>query len=169
MIIPILELYQLIEKAKPLFEVRNLNGDFFIDLYHGQPLDPELHEYYSLPALFVDSQILGQGTRNPRKVQLTLHLVVNMALNTATISDKSGLQGLLYPVLLQMALEGKPLGNSTGLIFESQTTIESEVTNYYTLVFSFESDLRSLIELPECELGTFETVDLKGQLKQEKV
>lgn len=168
MIVPIVTLYQLIEKAKPLFEDRNLNGTFFMDLYNGQPLDPEMHEYYNLPAIFVDYLVTGQGIGHRRKIEMTLHLVLAAADHTGSISDRTGLQRLLYPVLIQMALEGKRLGNTTALVFESESKPESDLTHYHTLVFSFESDLQSLIEVPDWQWGAFENMTLKGALKQKR-
>lgn len=82
----LLSLYQKIEESKGKFEAFALNGGFFIDVYRTQPFQPELYEYFSLPAIFVDCQMAGQGKNQPRLVTLTLHIVVDELPDASNIS-----------------------------------------------------------------------------------
>ncbi|MCV9929506.1 hypothetical protein OIU83_17730 [Flavobacterium sp. LS1R49] len=170
MIVPILELYRVIEAEKAKFETKNLNGNFFIDLYRSQPVDPELYEYYSLPALFVNYTNTGQGKDKPRLIQMTLHLVIDEEEDASNVAPNKvlGMNRFIYVGLLQEILEGRKLGTSSPLKFISEVPVDNPVADYHILVFEFESYARDLIETPVFEFGEFETLDLKGKLKQKK-
>lgn len=168
MLVPILELYRIIEAEKAKFEAKNLNGNFFIDLFRNQPVDPEFHEYYSLPAIFVDYTNTGQGKDKPRLIQMTLHLVIDENYDASTISPDRvlGMSRFIYVGLLQEILEGKKLGASSPLKFVTEVPIDNPVADYHTLVFEFESYAADLITVPVFEFGEFDSLNLSGKLKQ---
>jgi hypothetical protein len=170
MIIPILELYKVVELEKSKFETNNLNGNFFIDLFRNQPTDPEIHEYYSLPALFVNYTNTGQGKDKPRLIQMTLHLVLDDDEACSNIAPNKvlGMNRFVYVGLLQEILEGKKLGTSSPLKFVSEAMVDNPVADYHVLVFEFESYAPDLITIPIYEFGEFETLDFRGKLKQKK-
>lgn len=86
MITTLLDLYKVIENNKDKFVKHNLNSDFFIDVYRSQPMEPELYEYFSLPAIFVDYQMTGQGKGKPRLINITLHIITDEMPDASNIS-----------------------------------------------------------------------------------
>lgn len=170
MLVPIVELYKLLETEKPKFEAKTLNGDFFVDIFRNQPIDPEFHEYYSLPALFVDYTNTGQGKDKPRLIQMTLHMVIdeNFDMSNKTPEYLEGMNRFVYVALLQEILEGKKLGPTTALKFISEVPVDNPVADYHTIIFEFEAYASDLITVPNYEFGEFERLNLTGKLKQKK-
>ncbi len=162
----LLSLYETIEQNKSKFEDLGLNGDFFIDVYRTQPFQPELYEYFSLPALFVDYQMTGQGKNKPRLITLTLHIVVDELPDTSNISDQKedGLQRFTYCLLLQDILEGCKLDKSSQLRFISENIIDEQVVNYHTQIYEFEIYLDDMLGNAERIYGEFERLNIFGNL-----
>lgn len=130
-------------------------------------LEPELYEYFPLPAMFVDYQLTGQGKNKPRLVTMTLHTVTDEMPDASNISMQrdSGLNRFLYHVIIQKLLEGNPLGRSTGLKFISENIIDAPVVNYHTQIYEFEAYLDDLAGTPEeIEYGMIELLKLQGKL-----
>ena len=86
----LLSLYQKIDENKQKFELHGLNGNFFIDVYRTQPFQPELYEYFSLPAIFVDYQMAGH-TPNLKSYP------INNRSNRLFIA----FLGMVYPIIYQ--------------------------------------------------------------------
>lgn len=167
MILPLLNLYKKFEENKAMFEKHSLISDWFIDVYRSQPLEPELYEYFPLPAMFVDYQLTGQGKNKPRLVTMTLHTVTDEMPDASNISMQrdSGLNRFLYHVIIQKMLEGKPLGKTTPLKFISENIIDAPVVNYHTQIYEFEAWLDDLAGTPEeIEYGMIELLKLQGKL-----
>lgn len=172
MLLQLLELYKLIDANKGEFEKRGLNGDFFIDVYRSQPLEPELYEYFSLPAIFVDYIMQGQGKKEPRLITLTLHVVTDEMPDASNISEQKdeGVKRFLYHLLLQKILEGSKLGKTTSLNFVTENIIDAPVINYHLQSYEFEAYLSDM--LPEdipIVLGEFERLNIYGSLRQKKL
>jgi hypothetical protein len=167
MVLTLLNLYKRIEESKALFDKYELSSDWFIDVYRSQPLEPELYEYFSLPAMFVDYQLTGQGAKNPRLVTMTLHTITDEMPDASNISMQrdSGLKRFLYHFVIQKILERKPLGNTTPLKFISEGIIDAPVINYHTQVYEFEAYPDDLAGTPEeIEYGMIELIKLQGNL-----
>lgn len=163
----LLNLYKRIEENKALFEKYELNSSWFIDVYRSQPLEPELYEYFSLPAMFVDYQLTGQGVKQPRLVTMTLHTITDEMPDASNISMQhdTGLKRFLYHAAIQKILEGKPLGDTTPLKFISENIIDAPVINYHTQVYEFEAWPDDLSGTPEeIEFGMIELIKLRGNL-----
>lgn len=170
MLRPLLELYNLIESNKTLFEAHNLSGDFFIDTYRSQPQEPEQYEYFSLPAIFVDYTMQGQGRNQPRLVTMILHIVTDEMPDASNKSPqkKDGLNCLLYNLLLQQILEGSKLGNTKALQFISENPVDEAVANYHMQSYEFEAYLSDMADDVECVLGEFERLNIYGKLRNRK-
>jgi hypothetical protein len=162
----LLSLYGVIEKSKGKFETFSLNGDFFIDVYRTQPFQPELYEYFSLPAIFVDYQMAGQGRNSPRTVTLTLHIVVDELPDASNISEQreAGLQRFTYCLLLQSILEGCRLNKTSRLRFISENIIDENVVNYHTQTYEFDVYLDDMLSETERVFGEFERLNIFGSL-----
>lgn len=166
MLQPLLELYKTIEANKSKFTEHRLNGNFFIDIYRSQPYDTEAYEYFSLPAIFVDYTMQGQGKGKPRSVTLTLHIIIDEFPDGSNISEQktAGLKRFLYYLILQDILEESRLGQTTPLSFISENSVDDAVTDYHTQTYEFEVYLDSMIENSETIFATFEQLNLYGSL-----
>ena len=167
MILPLLNLYKRVEESEPLFNKYGLPSEWFIDVYRSQPLEPELYEYFPLPAMFVDYQLTGQGKNKPRLVTMTLHTVTDEMPDASNISLQrdAGLNRFLYHVAIQKILEGKPLGKTTPLKFISENIVDAPVINYHSQIYEFEAWLDDLAGTPEeIEYGMIELLNLQGRL-----
>ncbi len=167
MIQPLLKMYKLFGENKDKFEKYDLLSSFFIDVYRSQPLEPELYEYFPLPAIFVDYDIQGQGKGKPRLVTMTLHIVTDEMPDASNISlqQDTGLKRFLYHYIIQEILEGNRLGNTTALKFISENIVDAPVINYHNQVYQFECNLEDLAGTPEeIEYGMIELLKLQGKL-----
>lgn len=167
MILPLLNLYNRFNENKAMFSKYKLPSDWFIDVYRSQPLEPESYEYFSLPAIFVDYQLTGQGLNKPRLVTMTLHTITDEMPDASNIAMQrdTGLKRFLYHVIIQKILEGKPLGCTTPLKFISEGIIDVPVINYHTQIYEFEAWLDDLAGTPEdIEYGMIELIKLQGNL-----
>lgn len=167
MIQPLLKMYKIFEEKKDAFTKYDLDPNFFIDIYRSQPLDPELYEYFSLPAIFVDYDIQGQGKGKPRLVTMTLHIVTDEMPDASNISlqQDTGLKRFLYHYIIQDLLEGNRLGNTTALKFISENIVDVPVVNYHNQVYQFEANLEDLAGTPEeIEYGMIELLRIQGKL-----
>lgn len=170
MIKPILELYKIFELNNDKFEEYGLDSHFFIDLYRSQPEDPTQYEYFSLPAIFVDYQLVGQGRNKPRLVTMILHVVTDEMPDASNvmIEHASGLKRFLYHTIIQEILEGTPLGNTSRLEFVNEGIIDTEVVNYHNQSYTFEAYLQDLAGTPqEIQYGIIELLKLQGKLVKE--
>lgn len=167
MIQPLLKMYKLFGENKDKFEKYDLLSSFFIDIYRSQPLEPELYEYFPLPAIFVDYDVQGQGKGKPRLVTMTLHIVTDEMPDASNISlqQDTGLKRFLYHYIIQEILEGNRLGNTTALKFISENIVDAPVINYHNQVYQFECNLEDLAGTPEeIEYGMIELLKLQGKL-----
>ncbi len=167
MIKPILELYKIFELNNDKFEEYGLDSHFFIDLYRSQPEDPTQYEYFSLPAIFVDYQLVGQGRNKPRLVTMILHVITDEMPDASNvmIEHASGLKRFLYHTIIQEILEGTPLGNTTRLEFVNESITDTEVVNYHNQSYTFQAHLRDLAGTPqEIQYGIIELLKLQGKL-----
>ena len=172
MIVQLLELYKRIEANKQKFIDAGLNGNFFIDVYRSQPLEPDQYEYFSLPAIFVDYSMLGQGKNKPRKITLTLHIVTDEMPDASSISPqkKDGLNRFIYNLLLQQIVEGTKLGATTPLTFIDEHPIDESVTNHHAQTYEFEAYLHDMVSgNPAQIIGQFEKLNIFGSLKNHRV
>jgi hypothetical protein len=162
----LLSLYKTIEQNKNQFVDFGLSGDFFIDIYRSQPHDPELYEYFSLPAIFVDYAMTGQGKNQPRIITMTLHIVTDEMPDASNISEQkeAGLKRFTYCLLLQSILEGCRLGKSTPLRFVSENITDEQVVNYHSQTYEFEAYLADMMTDIQKIIGEFERLNIYGDL-----
>ncbi len=161
------DLYKKFDDNKSLFTDAGVDGNFFLDVYRTQPLEPELYEYFPLPAIFVDYSMQGQGIGKARLVTLTLHIVTDTTPSASNISEQraDGFKRFIYNGKIQELLEGCKIGGSKPLVFINENTNDDPVTNYHTQTYEFESYNKDLIgDNPQQILGYFETLNIFGSL-----
>lgn len=167
MLIQLLSLYEKIEAKKQRFVDAGLNGNFFIDVFRSQPFEPELYEYFSLPAIFVDYAITGNGKKQSRTIDLTLHVVTDEMPDASNISlqKSEGVKRFLYNLLLQEILEDTTLTGTNNLIFINEIPINEAVVNYHTQTYRFNAYLKDMIgNNPADIIGQFEKLNIYGSL-----
>jgi hypothetical protein len=167
MLQPLLELYNRFEANSAKFTDRGLSGISFLDVYRSQPLEPELYEYFSLPAIFVDYSMTGQGINQRRLITMTLHIVTDDMPDASNISEQKseGLKRFLYLLIIQQTLEGCKLGKTTALKFLSENPIDLPVANYHTQTYEFEANPADMIGDIDIIMGEFERLNIYGSLR----
>ena len=168
MLKPLLQLYNLLDINSAKFLERGLMPVAFIDVYRSQPLQPELYEYYNMPAIFVDYSMSGNGIGQRRTVQMTLHVLTDELPDASNISEQrdEGLKRFLYQLTLQEVLEGSVLGKTTALKFLSENTIDAPVINYHAQMYQFDCFLSDMAGDATTILGEFERLNIFGSLRQ---
>ena len=166
MLQPLLKLYQLLEANSSKFTEAGLEPITFIDVYRSQPLEPELYEYFPLPAIFVDYTMTGKGIRQPRVINMTIHIVTDELPDDSNISEQkaAGLNRFLYLLFIQQILEGSNLGKTTGLKFLTEGTVDIPVANYHTQSYEFEAFPADMIGDIETIRGEFERLNIYSSL-----
>ncbi len=166
MLQPLLSLYQKLESSASIFTARGLQPIAFIDVYRSQPLEPELYEYFPLPAIFVDYTMQGNGINQRRTVNLTLHVVTDEMPDASNISEQKndGLNRFMYQLSLQQILEGVKLGKTTALKFITENIIDVPVINYHSQQYEFEAYIGDMAGDITTILGEFERLNIYGSL-----
>ncbi|MCF8337895.1 MAG: hypothetical protein K9I74_07920 [Bacteroidales bacterium] len=167
MLQPLLELYNKIEGASQQFTDAGITPFNFFDVYRSQPTEPELYEYFPLPAIFVDYSMQGQGINQPRLITMTLHLQTDEMPSAANISEQKldGVKRFMYGLKLQEILENSRLGKTTALRFVSEDIIDVPVVNYHSQTYQFEAYIADMMDKASEILGEFETLNIFGSLK----
>jgi hypothetical protein len=168
MLQPLLEIYLLFESSSSKFTDQGLNPISFLDVYRSQPLEPELYEYFQVPAIFIDYSMQGFGIRQPRRITMTLHIITDEMPDASNISEQKseGLKRFLYLLLIQQTLEGCKLGKTTGLKFVSENIVDVPVVNYHTQTYEFEAFPVDMIGDIDVILGEFERLNLYERLRK---
>ncbi|OFX62710.1 MAG: hypothetical protein A2066_18955 [Bacteroidetes bacterium GWB2_41_8] len=166
MIQPLLALYQLLESKSSKFTDAELSPISFIDIYRSQPLEPQLYDYFPLPALFVDYSMQGKGINQPRLITMTLHVVTDELPDASNISEQktAGLNRFLYLLFIQQILEGSKLGKTSALKFISEGVVDIPVANYHTQSYEFEAYPADMIGDITTILGEFERLNIYSSL-----
>lgn len=162
----LLEFYTLLESKQDMFTDAGLTPFKHFDIYRGQPLNPELYEYFPLPAIFIDYSMSGNGIRQKRTVAMALHVVTDTMPDTASISEQKdvGLKRFMYNLTLQSILENAYLGKTTPLKFITEEPLDIPVVNYHTQMYEFNAFLADMIGNPTGIIGQFETLNIFGSL-----
>jgi len=168
MLQPLLELYLQFEANSPEFNEKGLNPISFLDVYRSQPLEPELYEFFPVPAIFIDYTMQGKGIKQPRLITMTLHIITDEMPDASNISEQKseGLKRFLYLLLIQQMLEGSKLGKTTALKFLSENIVDVPVVNYHTQTYEFEAYPADMIGDIDVIMGEFERLNIYGSLRQ---
>ena len=168
MLQPLLQLHNKIEDNRNLFSDAGLAPIAFIDIFRSQPYQPELYEYFPLPALFVDYSMRGKGISQSRIVTMTLHILTDEMPDASNISEQKqeGLRRFMYNLIIQQLLEGSKLGATTKLKLISEDVIDAPVINYHTQTYEFEAHIADMMGNINEVLGQFETLNIFGNLRR---
>ncbi len=170
MLQPLLNLYTLLANNSAEFTGVGLDPIAFIDIYRQQPLQPELFEYFPLPAIFVDYTMRGNGINQARSVTMTLHIVTDELPDASNISEQKtdGVKRFMYNLIIQKILEGKKLGATTKLKFSTEDVVDIPVANYHPQSYEFDAYLADMMANATDILGQFESLNIFGGLLQNR-
>lgn len=156
-------LYELFEKNKDIFLDRGLPSEFFIDIFRGQIHDSQLFDFYPLPAIFIEYSMTGEGKKNPRTVNMILHIALDNSIDTDNINGAldEGLINYLTCLTIQELLEDSKLGQTSRLKFINESPVDAEVLNYHLQTYEFTAYVQDMIgNYPEKITGTIEEIIL---------
>lgn len=163
------EIQNILQQNAHLFTSASLPTQWHVEAYRSQPHEAEAYEYFSLPAIFVDYQMTGQGKNKPRIITITLHILTD-TMASEHFSTQWGEKRFHTLGILQHIFEGATLGNTTPLRFISETPIDAEIIHYHTQTYEFEAHLcdlfTSLSHPAQYQVGYFDTVTLQAELHQ---
>lgn len=110
----------------------------FIDLYAGQPEEPDRFEF-TTPALFIDYSIDWEraGTMRRGKLTLEVHVLTDPTDETDNLSDPlSGLEKIEYYETVSDLLEDLATCETSGLVLTGERPVTTEYFNYHLLTFT---------------------------------
>ncbi|WP_455592916.1 hypothetical protein [Bacteroides sp.] len=137
-------LYQAIQalfkqpEAIRAFTGQNLRIPEFIDLYDGQPEEPDRFEF-TTPALFVDYSIDWEraGTMRKGKLTLEVHVLTDPTDETDNLSGPlSGMEKVDYYETVSDLLEDLATCETSGLVLTGERPVTTDYFNYHLLTFT---------------------------------
>lgn len=131
------DLFKLKETAK-VFNGKNLRVPEFIDLYNGQPEEPNEFEF-TLPALFIDYSIAWDRAGTMRKGELTVevHVLAEPGEETDNLNDTLlGLDKVDYYETISDLLEDLSTSETSKLVLKGEKPVATDYFNYHLLTFS---------------------------------
>lgn len=137
-------LYQAIQtlfkrpETNKAFTEQNLPAPEFIDLYEGQPEEPERFEF-STPALFIDYSIDWEraGTMRKGKLTLEVHVLTEPTPETDSLSEPlSGMEKVDYYETVSNVLEDLATNETSGLVLTGERPVVTDYFNYHLLTFT---------------------------------
>lgn len=138
---PLYQAIQLLFKrpeTTKAFTEQNLPAPEFIDLYEGQPEEPERFEF-STPALFIDYSIDWEraGTMRKGKLTLEVHVLTEPTPETDNLSEPlSGMEKIDYYETVSNVLEDLATSETSGLVLTGERPVVTDYFNYHLLTFT---------------------------------
>jgi hypothetical protein len=165
----ILKIYQVFEDNKAYFEALGLQPVKHVDVFRGQPLNPEQFEYYEIPALFIGRKITW--TKNGRSYignpVLEFHMVTDETWDTSNISTShvEGLKQTMYYELVQYLLDDLESKTTGKLIRIDNEPVDTGVVTYELLRYqcSYQDPMYTVEEFVEVMI---EKLRIAGELKE---
>ena len=138
------QLYKTIQELfkKPetisLFRSQNLTPPEYIDLYDGQPEEPDRFEF-TTPALFIDYSIAWEraGTMRKGELSIDVHVLTGPTDETDSLADNlSGMEKIDYYETISTLLEDLSTCETSRLVLKSERPITTDYFNYHLLTFT---------------------------------
>lgn len=131
------DLFKQKETVK-VFNGKKLRVPEFIDLYNGQPEEPNEFEF-TLPALFIDYSIAWDRAGTMRKGELTVevHVLAEPGEETDNLNvPLSGLDKVDYYETISDLLEDLSTSETSKLVLKGEKPVATDYFNYHLLTFS---------------------------------
>lgn len=110
----------------------------YIDLYNGQPEEPQEFEF-ATPALFVDYSITWDRSGAMRRGELTLevHVLTDPTPETDNLQEAlQGMEKVTYYETVSDLLEDMATSETSGLVLKGERPVSTDYFNYHMLTFS---------------------------------
>lgn len=120
------------------FTEQNLRIPEFIDLYDGQPEEPERFEF-TTPALFIDYSIDWEraGSMRKGKMNIEVHVLTDPVSETDNLSGLwSGMEKIDYYETISNVLEDLATCETSPLILTGERPVATDYFNYHLLTFT---------------------------------
>ena len=121
-----------------LFRSLNLSPPEYIDLYDGQPEEPERFEF-TTPALFIDYAISWEraGTMRKGELSVEVHVLTDPTDETDNLSETlSGMEKIDYYETISNLLEDISTCETSGLLLKGERPVTTDYFNYHLLTFT---------------------------------
>lgn len=121
-----------------LFHSLNLSPPEYIDLYDGQPEEPERFEF-TIPALFIDYAISWEraGTMRKGELSVEVHVLTDPTDETDNLSETlSGMEKVDYYETISNLLEDLSTCETSRLVLKSERPVTTDYFNYHLLTFT---------------------------------
>lgn len=119
------------------FRALNLTPPEYIDLYDGQPEEPERFEF-TTPALFIDYSIdwSTAGTTRIGTLTLEVHVLTDPTDETDNHATLLGLEKVDYYETISNLLEDLSTSETSGLVLKSERPVTTDYFSYHQLTFT---------------------------------
>ncbi len=137
----ILKFYERVEANNQLFLDAGLEPVRTMDTYRGQPLAPELFEYFATPAIFFNHSIKWAKEGKTYKGLLTVdfHVVIDdpFAETGSNFTDKeTGIKKTFYHEILRHILDDLESEETGKLVREDERPVDAGVIVYHILSYT---------------------------------
>lgn len=134
------KIYQVLDDNQSVFTAAQLSPVKTIDLYKGQPINPEIFEFFETPALFLNHNITWSLVGKTYQGELTIeaHLLIDSPFEgTANIftNHEEALRRNFYHKLVRKILDGIETNETTKLIRVSERPVDTGVVVYHILEY----------------------------------
>lgn len=140
-----------------------------MDLYRGQPLNPEKFEYFETPALFFDYAITSwekKGNSYAGNGSIDVHVVVDSPFDgTSNIftNKAESLRRVFYYKIVRRLLDNLESENTSKLIRRDERPVDTGVIVYHVLPYTFSYYDPEQINSNTITIGN-ETLEIVGKL-----
>jgi len=153
------------------FTAQNIPAIRMVDVYLGQPDDPESFEVFT-PGVFVDWQIMPGLDGNPSEVNIDLHLVQEPGAGTESFSQQitKGLEYILVMKTLKKLMNRMRAANITPLTYNGERPRLTEFFKYHIVSYKafIDADNESIHRptIQDIELTDLDLTD--GKIRQKE-
>lgn len=147
-----------------LFRSLNLSPPEYIDLYDGQPEEPERFEF-TTPALFIDYAISWEraGTMRKGELSVEVHVLTAPTDETDNLPDTLlGMEKIDYYETISDLLEDVSTGETSGLVLKGERPVTTDYFNYHLLTFTCTISRRRT----GIKVGEIDNINISPQRKK---
>lgn len=149
------------------FRALSLTPPEYIDLYDGQPEEPDRFEF-TTPALFIDYSIdwSTAGTTRIGTLTLEAHVLTDPTDETDNLSALPGLEKVDYYETVSNLLEDLATSETSGLVLKSERPVTTDYFNYHQLTFTCTISRRRTNITTQ---GSIDSLNLSPQKKRYQI
>ncbi len=139
---PLIErIYEVMQANNQLFVTAGLQPIETLDLYRGQPLNPEAFEFFETPAIFIGWEIRWkrEGKTKIGTGSLDVHIVLDSPFQTGNIFTgyENALKQIFGYELIDAILDGLESETTSKLELNNQRPVDTGVIAYQIFTYQF--------------------------------